>query len=124
VLKESVSSAEVLLVSEVAKLIVSAYYTIEDKEASDAQGKGLDKLLWLTVNSTQMFVLAVIYGLMNVLSFVALRRIDAAAFTVCAQLKILTTAGFSVVVLNRHLTWTKVILTEERACPVPAHSPT
>jgi hypothetical protein len=29
---------------------------------------------------------------------VALRRIDAAAFTVCAQLKILTTAFFSVLV--------------------------
>ena len=36
---------------------------------------------------------ALIYGAMNVLSYVSIRRIDAAVFTVCAQLKILTRAA-------------------------------
>jgi len=102
-----VSSAEVLIVGELIKMAVSAFVTMEDTEPTDAQGKGVGKLLWLAANSSKMAVLALIYGVMNVLSFVALRRIDAAAFTVCAQLKILTTAFFSVLVLKRHLTWTK-----------------
>lgn len=77
-----------------------------------------------------MFVLAAIYAAMNWLSYVrdsattlpttttttthlthlsqvALRRIDASAFTVCAQLKILSTAGFAVLILRRRLSWTK-----------------
>lgn len=39
----------------------------------------------------------------NLLSFVALQRIDAATFSVCAQGKILSTAGFSVAFLGRKL---------------------
>ena len=107
VLKETVSSSEVLLLGEVIKLCFSGYKTVADREPSDAEGEGLAKLWWLCVNSWKMAVLAAIYAAMNILSFIALRRIDAAAFTVCAQLKILTTAFFSVTVLQRHLTWTK-----------------
>ena len=80
---------------------------MNDTEPSDAQGRGARKLTWLAANSGKMLILALIYGAMNLLSFVSLQRIDAAAFTVCAQLKILTTAFFSVVVLGRKLTWTK-----------------
>lgn len=54
-----------------------------------------------------MFVLAGIYGAMNILSFVALQYIGAGEFTICAQLKILTTAAFSVMILKTSLTWTK-----------------
>jgi UDP-sugar transporter A1/2/3 len=42
-----------------------------------------------------MLILALIYGAMNILSFVALRNISAGMFTVFAQLKILTTATCS-----------------------------
>ena len=108
VLKEKTSSAEVLLVGEVIKLITSAYVTTRySTEVTDAQGSGFEKLIWLVSNSMKMMALALIYGCMNVLSFVALKRIDAAAFTVCAQLKILSTASFSVLILKRHITWTK-----------------
>ena len=55
----------------------------------------------LVGTSKKMLVLALIYGLMNILSFVALRNISAGTFTVCAQLKILTTASFSSIMLNR-----------------------
>ena len=44
---------------------------------------------------------------MNILSFVALQYIGAGEFTICAQLKILTTAGFSVVILHTSLSWTR-----------------
>jgi solute carrier family 35 (UDP-sugar transporter), member A1/2/3 len=106
---ERVSSKEILFVSEVLKLIFSLYMVINDVEGmkSDAQGTGLSKIIWLVKNSKKMLVLAAIYGAMNILSFVALEYIGAGEFTICAQLKILTTAGFSVLILRTSLSWTK-----------------
>lgn len=52
-------------------------------------------------------MLSLIYGLMNILSFVALRNVSAGVFTICAQLKILTTAAFSAAILNRKYSWVK-----------------
>jgi UDP-sugar transporter A1/2/3 len=54
-----------------------------------------------------MFILALIYGAMNILSFVSLRNISAGMFTIFAQCKILTTATFSSIVLRRQYSWTK-----------------
>jgi len=48
-----------------------------------------------------MLFLAFMYGSMNILSFVALRNIGAGLFTIFAQLKILTTALMSAIVLRR-----------------------
>ena len=44
---------------------------------------------------------------MNILSYVALRNISASLFTICAQLKILTTATFSCVILKRKYSMVK-----------------
>eukprot|EP01041_Mallomonas_annulata_P011788 gene11788-24702_t len=104
---ENVSSKEILLVGEIIKLFVSTWFIQTDHEISDAQGNGAAKLIWLIKNSYKMFVLAAIYGAMNILSFVALQYIGAGEFTVCAQLKILTTAGFSVAILGTSLSHTK-----------------
>lgn len=104
---ENVSSKEVLLVAEIIKVVVAIWLTLIDTEKSDAQGQGLDKLIWLVRHSGKMLVLAAIYGAMNILSFVALQYIGAGEFTICAQLKILTTAGFAVLILRTSLSWTK-----------------
>ncbi|KAJ1430086.1 nucleotide-sugar transporter-domain-containing protein [Ochromonadaceae sp. CCMP2298] len=106
---EDVSAHEILIVAEVIKILFSVYmiFNETDPAQSDSQGKGVNKLLWLLKNSGKMLMLAVIYGAMNILSFVALQYIGAGEFTICAQLKILTTAGFAVVVLGRTLTPTK-----------------
>jgi|EP01033_Poteriospumella_lacustris_P010348 UDP-sugar transporter A1/2/3 len=105
---ENVSSKEILLVSEIMKLCISIYLIAHDTESkSDAQGTGWSRLWWLAKNSKKMLVLAVIYGIMNILSFVALEYIGAGEFTICAQLKILTTAGFSVLVLGTSLSFAK-----------------
>ena len=104
---ENVSSKEVLLVAEVIKIITATWFTLNDTEVSDARGEGLQKLIWLISHSGKMLVLAAIYGAMNILSFVALQYIGAGEFTICAQLKILTTAGFSVAILGTSLSWTK-----------------
>jgi UDP-sugar transporter A1/2/3 len=106
---ENVSSKEILLVSELIKLMFSMYMISVDTDGlkSDAPGTGVSKLWWLALNSQKMLVLAVIYGIMNILSFVALEYIGAGEFTICAQLKILTTAGFSVLVLGTSLSFGK-----------------
>lgn len=106
---EDVSSKEILIISEFIKIVFSAWMIVRDKEAdlSDAQGQGFSRLNWLIMNSKKMLVLAGIYGAMNILSFVALQYIGAGEFTICAQLKILTTAGFSVLVLGTTLSTTK-----------------
>jgi UDP-sugar transporter A1/2/3 len=104
---ENVSSKEILLVAECIKLVLAVWFILNDEERSDAEGFGIQKLVWLIKNSSKMLILATIYGIMNILSFVALQYIGAGEFTICAQLKILTTAGFSVLVLGTSLSWTK-----------------
>lgn len=107
---ENVSSKEILFVSEVLKIVFSVYMILsEDIEGakSDAPGTGIQKLTWLVTNSKKMLILAAIYGAMNILSFVALEYIGAGEFTICAQLKILSTAGFSVLILRTSLSPTK-----------------
>lgn len=110
---EDVSPKEILLVGEIIKFCFSIYIIIGSKELSDAQGVGLEKLSWLLQRSLKMLVLAVIYLAMNILSFVALQYIGAGEFTVCAQLKILSTAGFSVLILGTSLSpvkWRALVL--------------
>lgn len=110
-LAEKYDPQEVLLVGEVFKLVFSAFVVATSKEpsdaASDAGGPWIQaykrRMFYLTYHSGKMFALALIYGAMNILSYVAIRRVDAAVFTVCAQLKILSTATFSVTVLGRDI---------------------
>lgn len=108
---EDVSSTEILLFSEVIKISIAIYATLKDAQTPDAdssvKGQGLDRLHWLVIKSWKMFVLAAIYGVMNILSFVALQYIGAGEFTICAQLKVLTTASFSVMILGTSLSNTK-----------------
>ncbi|GFH53893.1 hypothetical protein CTEN210_10369 [Chaetoceros tenuissimus] len=61
----------------------------------------------LAFTAQKMYALSLIYGLMNILSYVALRNISAGIFTICAQLKILTTASFSTLMLNKRYSFTK-----------------
>lgn len=65
------------------------------------------QLSYLVSTSQKMFVLALIYGSMNILSFVSLRNISAGMFTIFSQTKILTTATFSTIMLKRQYSWTK-----------------
>lgn len=106
---ENVSSTEILFASELIKMVFSVYMVVKNPEEShsDAPGSGLHKIKWLLLNSQKMFILALIYAAMNILSFVALQYIGAGEFTICAQLKILTTAAASVLFLRTTLSWGK-----------------
>ena len=129
VLQETYSKYEVLLAGEAMKLLFSAFMvrnwlkenaakTTDLPESSPLMnstdlssppgGNNLQKHLWYLVSkSHKMLVLALIYGAMNILSFVSLRNIGAGLFTVFAQCKILTTATFSTLLLQRHYSATK-----------------
>lgn len=89
---------------ELIKFVYSAYKITSEMSQGE---KAIPKLKYLLKRSSKMTVLACIYGAMNILSFVALRNISAGMFTVFAQLKILTTATCSSVMLNRSYSMTK-----------------
>lgn len=105
VLKETYSKHEVLLFGEVVKMIFSAY-VISTQKRNDASSF-MKHVTKLTFTAQKMYALSLIYGLMNILSYVALRNVSAGIFTICAQLKILTTASFSTLMLNRRYSLTK-----------------
>lgn len=106
VLQEKYSTYECLLVQEVFKLGFSAWMIAKEQKFEDKQA--LNRHLWHLINtSKKMLVLALIYGIMNILGFLALRNIGAGVFTVFAQTKILTTATFSRIMLRRQYSATK-----------------
>lgn len=105
-MKESYSKYEVLLFGEVVKMAFSAFMIY--KGATENCERNLSRHFHhLMTTADKMFLLALIYGLMNILSYVALRNISASMFTICAQLKILSTATFSCTILKRKYSMVK-----------------
>jgi len=118
VLKENYSKYELLLVAEIIKIVYSAWMIqknmLAEQSNADSDENPIPRhktlsqqLKYLVSTSQKMFVLALIYGSMNILSFVSLRNISAGMFTIFSQTKILTTATFSTIMLKRQYSWTK-----------------
>jgi len=104
VLKEVYATHEVLIVGEVIKMVFSAWMITGNL----SEGESLaTRLNFLVRKSGKMFILALIYGAMNILSYVSLRNIGAGIFTIFAQCKILTTATFSSIILRRQYSWAR-----------------
>ena len=80
---------------------------MRDKTESDAVGRGLSKLWWLTVNSKKVIVLVILYSTANILAYYALERVEASVYTVTLQMKIITTALFAIIIIGRHISATK-----------------
>lgn len=108
ILKEVYSTSEVVMMSELLKLVASALLVLYDKAPTSSDGVGLSKLYWLAMNSSQIILLVVMYSIANLLAYASLSRIDAGVYTVLQQLKIFTTAGFSVLFLGTSISYTKV----------------
>ena len=130
ILNETYSVNDVLLVAEVIKFGFSCYMILSfgsDGDGDDgdidrvndaplaSSKKGTRKPRFVTVHylrnlllhSKKMLLLAVMYGVGNILSYYALAQIGAGTFVVIANLKTLTTAGFSVCMLGRTYSSTK-----------------
>mmetsp|Transcript_39 Transcript_39/g.191 ORF Transcript_39/g.191 Transcript_39/m.191 type:complete len:426 (-) Transcript_39:123-1400(-) len=122
VLKEMYSKYEVLLAGEMIKMVFSAWMIygtftqqLNNKQEGVSPTSGgipisdsfQKHLMYIISKSQKMLVLAMIYGAMNILSFVSLRNIGAGMFTIFAQCKILTTATFSTLLLQRHYSATR-----------------
>ena len=103
-LKERYSTSSALLVMEVAKLLLSMQQVACGGHESDVpDGSAMSKYVYLIGHSWKMMVPAVIYLVMNTLGFVALGHLDASTFSIVAQMKVFTTAIFSVLILQKHL---------------------
>eukprot|EP01083_Nonionella_stella_P169634 575679_1 len=114
ILMENVSDSSILIGGELIKLSVSFFMTffgpgfginIGNMAMPDGKIAHFNKIIR---TSPKMAVPAVVYYCMNRLSFVALRRIDAGTFTVVAQLKTLTTATFSYLILRKQFSAVRV----------------
>lgn len=108
ILKEKYSATEVVFVGEIVKLLCSGYFVLKSTDDADLQlGHGFTKLFGILRHSQPIIILVVLYSIGNVMTYFALGRVDATVYTVLCQLKILTTAGFSMVLLGRQLSSTK-----------------
>ena len=105
VVKEAATSQSILAVGEIMKLCFSIGMIRKQRSASadaiDAPENPMDAAKWLASTSAPMAVPAFIFLAMNLLSFVALRRISASAFTLIQQGKIIATAVLSRVLLGK-----------------------
>uniref|UniRef100_A0A7S2JMY7 UDP-galactose transporter n=1 Tax=Haptolina brevifila TaxID=156173 RepID=A0A7S2JMY7_9EUKA len=103
-LKEKYSTSSALLTMELAKLALSMGQVAYGGHESDVPaGSALSKFSFLIAHSWKMMVPAVIYLIMNILGFLALSHLDASTFSIVAQMKVFTTAIFSVLILGRQL---------------------
>jgi UDP-sugar transporter A1/2/3 len=102
VLHQTYSINEALLLGEVIKLAFSIHMI-----SSSSNQNTVDRLSLLLMNSKKMLILALIYLAGNVLSYFSLERVGAGTFVVIANLKTLTTAIFSTLMLGNQYSWTQ-----------------
>jgi len=132
-LHERYSTSSVLLAMEVAKFLLSMQQVAFGGHPSDVPDGGvIGKFSFLITHSWKMLIPAVTYLVMNMLGFVALQHLDASTFSIVAQMKVFTTATFSVLILGRKLHMRKwralstltlgVILISNEAMPKSAKS--
>ncbi|PVI05141.1 nucleotide-sugar transporter [Periconia macrospinosa] len=102
------SSTSVLL-NEVIKLVISAAVALYDLSSNASPNTPATSILSELVttmfagDSWKLAIPAALYTLQNSLQYLAVSNLDAATFQVTYQLKILTTAIFSVIMLGRVL---------------------
>ncbi|KAF3930832.1 hypothetical protein ABW19_dt0201391 [Dactylella cylindrospora] len=108
-----------VFMNEVIKFIICSFIAFQDQSS-----KGSPHIGWMTTatavynevfkqDSWKLAIPAALYTLQNSLQYVAVSNLDAATFQVTYQLKILTTALFSVSMLGRRLSarrWLSLIL--------------
>jgi UDP-galactose transporter len=108
-----------VFLNEVLKLAIALVVALHDQASSTGTsmtGPEAWSALYTNVFSSDSWKLAIpaaLYTLQNSLQYVAVSNLDAATFQVTYQLKILTTALFSVIMLHRTLSikkWISLVL--------------
>ena len=93
--------------SELVKLTLSTLYILlVDRQSLSSIVRFLQKDWW---NSTLLIVPATVYNIQQTLEYIALANIDASAFSVLVQSKLVMTALFAVVLLGKKLRKAQVI---------------
>jgi hypothetical protein len=101
---ETYSTVEVILMAEVFKVVVSGYLSVRTQTGAV---RGYVQLWTLLKTGKEMLVLVIMYTISNISGFNACALIGAAWHSVLVQLKILTTAVFAVLFLQRQYSSTK-----------------
>lgn len=108
ILREEWSMASVLGVGELIKFLVSLAAIRASTANSEApEGPLSERVSFLLRHSGKMAVPAGLYLAMNMLGFVALRRVDAGTFAIVQQTKAFFTALFQRALLSRSLSMPK-----------------
>jgi solute carrier family 35 (UDP-sugar transporter), member A1/2/3 len=110
---ENVAAEDIIIFSELFKLLFCVCMIFASTEESSAEGTYMSRLIWLVMNSAKMGFVALTYFVMNLLSFLNFDYIGAGEFAVFAQAKILWTALFSVLLLDMKISagrWRALIL--------------
>lgn len=101
-------STTAVFLNEIIKLVISMAMIVREKRrasekwhVADVIGDIFEKDWW------KLTIPAAMYTMQNNLQYVAISSLSAAEFQVTYQLKILTTALFSVILLHRSLSWTR-----------------
>jgi UDP-sugar transporter A1/2/3 len=105
VLGETYSSGSVIFISEILKLAIAIYGCFLSNSSSFELFQ--ERMVQNLVTILPMTLPAVIYLFMNMMSFYALSKIDAATFSVIFQLKLVTTAFFSRTLLKTQFSRTQ-----------------
>jgi len=101
VLKERYITSSTVFLAEILKIIFSMSMIAAQTPNPVSQYQEL------ILNSLEMSIPACVFFVQNLLAFVALQYLDPALFSVLSQLKILTTAVFSVIMLGNRINATK-----------------
>ena len=107
-----------VVTSEIFKLIASLFlYYLEKRNVTTSISGFMNDLIGNLFNAKskwkEMTVPAILYFIQNNLQYVAVGNLDAATFQVTYQMKILTTAMFSVIMLKKTLSikkWISLLL--------------
>nr|GAT53252.1 predicted protein [Mycena chlorophos] len=102
----SYSSATAVLTTEILKGSISLFIAFSRIETTSTEPSRIRRLASdvFSPDCWKLSIPAILYVIQNNLQFVAVSNLQAATFQVSYQMKILTTAGFSVLLLRKKLT--------------------
>lgn len=104
---EEYSTLELIFASEFLKLMMSAIFCTFQQQEKGSNTSWISRLVVLAFHGKKVIFVVLLYSFSNMIPYFSIARVGAPIFSVCIQLKILTTAGFAKLVLGKQTSWTK-----------------